>query len=107
MSSVTTVNTPSGSLRGNTRPDGGCEFLGIRFAHADRLAPPRDISSWEGELDATKFGPICPQAPGMLEAMLGFDDSNMSEDCLNLAHTPTALGQVLGITEAHLHRATQ
>ena len=84
MSSVTTVNTPSGSLRGNTRPDGGCEFLGIRFAHADRLAPPRDISSWEGELDATKFGPICPQVPGMLEAMLGFDDSNMSEDCLNL-----------------------
>jgi para-nitrobenzyl esterase len=46
--------------------------------------PPRDITSWEGELDATKFGPICPQVPGMLESMLGFDGSNMSEDCLNL-----------------------
>jgi para-nitrobenzyl esterase len=84
MPQVTTITTPSGSLRGNSRPDGGCEFLGIRFAHADRLMPPRDITTWDGELDATKFGPICPQVPGMLEAMLGFDDSNMSEDCLNL-----------------------
>ncbi len=84
MPQVTTLTTPSGSLQGNLRPDGGCEFLGIRFAHADRLMPPRDITSWDGELDATKFGPICPQVPGMLESMLGFDGSNMSEDCLNL-----------------------
>jgi para-nitrobenzyl esterase len=93
MSQVTILTTPSGPIRGNTRSDGGCEFLGIRFAHADRLSPPRDIMSWEGELDATKFGPICPQVPGMLEAMLGFDGSNMSEDCLNLNvfthNTPT------------------
>jgi para-nitrobenzyl esterase len=84
MPQVTTLTTPSGALRGNLRPDGGTEFLGIRFAHADRLTPPRDITSWDGELDATKFGPICPQVPGMLESMLGFDGSNMSEDCLNL-----------------------
>ena len=84
MPQVTTLNTPAGSIRGNSRPVGGCEFLGIRFAHADRLMPPRDITSWDGELDATKFGPICPQVPGMLESMLGFDGSNMSEDCLNL-----------------------
>jgi len=84
MPQVTTITTPSGSLRGNSRPEGRCEFLGIRFAHADRLMPPRDITAWDGELDATKFGPICPQVPGMLEAMLGFDGSNMSEDCLNL-----------------------
>jgi para-nitrobenzyl esterase len=84
MPQVTTLNIPAGSIRGNSRPDGGCEFLGIRFAHADRLMPPRDITSWDGELDATKFGPICPQVPGMLESMLGFDGSNMSEDCLNL-----------------------
>jgi para-nitrobenzyl esterase len=84
MPQVTTLTTPSGSLQGNLRPDGGCEFLGIRFAHADRLMPPRDITSWDSELDATKFGPICPQVPGMLESMLGFDGSNMSEDCLNL-----------------------
>ena len=93
MPQVTTLNTPAGSIRGNSRPDGGCEFLGIRFAHADRLMPPRDITSWDGELDATKFGPICPQVPGMLESMLGFDGSNMSEDCLNLnvftQNTPT------------------
>ena len=98
MPQVTTITTPSGSLRGNSRPDGGCEFLGIRFAHADRLMPPRDITSWDGELDATKFGPICPQVPGMLEAMLGFDGSNMSEDCLNLnvftRTAPTGAGKV-------------
>ena len=84
MPQVTTLTTPSGSLQGNLRPDGGCEFLGIRFAHAERLMPPRDITAWDDELDATKFGPICPQVPGMLEAMLGFDGSNMSEDCLIL-----------------------
>ena len=84
MPQVTSLTTPSGSLQGNLRPDGGCEFLGIRFAHDDRLLPPRDITSWDGVLDATKFGPICPQVPGMLESMLGFDGSNMSEDCLNL-----------------------
>ena len=84
MPQVTSLTTPSGSLQGNLRPDGGCEFLGIRFASADRLMPPRDITSWNGDLDATKFGPICPQVPGMLESMLGFDGSNMSEDCLNL-----------------------
>ena len=98
MPQVTTITTPSGSLRGNSRPDGGCEFLGIRFAHADRLMPPHDITSWDGELDATKFGPICPQVPGMLEAMLGFDGSNMSEDCLNLnvftRTAPTGAGKV-------------
>jgi para-nitrobenzyl esterase len=84
MPLVTTITTPSGSLRGNLRPDGGCEFLGIRFAHADRLMPPHDITTWDVELDATTFGPICPQVPGMLESMLGFDGSNMAEDCLNL-----------------------
>jgi para-nitrobenzyl esterase len=84
MPQVTTITTPSGSLRGNLRPDGGCEFLGIRFAHADRLMPPHDITTWDVELDATTFGPICPQVPGMLESMLGFDGSNMAEDCLNL-----------------------
>ena len=78
------LSTPSGSLLGNRRTDGGCEFLGIRFAHAERLSAPRDITSWDGELQATAFGPICPQVPGMLETMLGFDGSNMSEDCLNL-----------------------
>ena len=84
MTKAAKVSIPAGSLSGNTRLDGGCEFLGIRYAHADRLAPPRDITSWTGELDATTFGPICPQVPGMLETMLGFDGSNMSEDCLNL-----------------------
>ena len=66
MTKAAKVSIPAGSLSGNTRLDGGCEFLGIRYAHADRLAPPRDVTSWTGELDATTFGAICPQVPGML-----------------------------------------
>ena len=84
MTKAATITIPAGSLRGNSRTDGGCEYLGIRYATADRLAAPRDVTSWSGELDATAFGAICPQVPGMLESMLGFDGSNMSEDCLNL-----------------------
>ncbi len=84
MPQVTTITTPSGLLRGNSRPDGGCEFLGIRYATAARHQNPEDITTTEGVLDATKFGPICPQIPGALEIILGADTTNISEDCLNL-----------------------
>ena len=64
--------------------DKSYEYLGIPFATAERFQAPIDIESWNGELDATTRGPICPQVPGMLEMMLGFDASTMNEDCLNL-----------------------
>ena len=78
------VVSPSGTFRGNSRPDGGCEFLGIRYATAQRHRAPQDITSFDGVFDATQFGPLCPQIPGALENILGTDTTNASEDCLHL-----------------------
>ena len=84
MPQVTTLTTPSGSLQGNLRPDGGCEFLGIRYATAQRHQDPVNITVFDGVVDATKYGPLCPQIPGALEIILGADTTNVSEDCLHL-----------------------
>lgn len=78
------VNTPGGLIRGLRRESGGCEFLGIPFASSARLAQPVDIQSWNEPIDATAYGPICPQMPGTLESMLGSDMSNVDENCLSL-----------------------
>ena len=84
MNHTPVIAAPSGTVRGISRPDGGCEFLGIRYATAARHQDPEDITASEGVSDATKFGPICPQIPGALEIILGADTTNISEDCLNL-----------------------
>jgi para-nitrobenzyl esterase len=91
MPQVTTLHTPSGPIRGNTRLDGGREFLGIRYATAQRHRAPEDITPSVETIDATQFGPLCPQIPGALEIILGADTSNISEDCLHLnVFTPAA-----------------
>ena len=36
-------------------------FLGLPFAHAGRFEYAGPADSWEGELDATRYGPGCPQ----------------------------------------------
>jgi len=79
-----TIDTPSGSITGNRSANGRIEFLGIPFATAARLQNPVDILSYEQNLTATSYGPICPQTPGMLEMALNMDASHMKEDCLNL-----------------------
>ena len=79
-----TIATDRGTLTGLILPHGSCEFLGIPFATADRLENPVDISSWDDNYQATAYGPICPQTPGMLEMALNMDASQMKEECLNL-----------------------
>jgi len=91
MNHTPVISAPSGTVRGISRPDGGCEFLGIRYATAARHQDPEDITATEGVFEATAFGPICPQIPGALEIILGADTTNISEDCLHLnVFTPAA-----------------
>jgi len=91
MNHTPVIAAPSGTVRGISRLDGGCEFLGIRYATAARHQNPEDITATEGVFEATAFGPICPQIPGALEIILGADTTNISEDCLHLnVFTPAA-----------------
>ena len=69
------VRVSTGALRG-TREGGLDRFLGIPYAAAPvgelRFRPPEPPAAWEGERDATAFGPTAPQAPyvGGLEKYL-------------------------------------
>lgn len=62
---------------------------GIRYATAERFAPPRIVPFDPAAPAGDTSGPICPQAPGLLEGLLGMDVSGTSEDCLFLdVYTP-------------------
>jgi para-nitrobenzyl esterase len=80
-SSTGVVSTPSGDIQGAVRPDGTTEFLGIRYATAERFMPPQDALTWDGIMQAATYGPLAPQTPGMLEQMLGLSIDDMNEDC--------------------------
>lgn len=91
----TLLQTGCGTLRGleNER----CRrFLGVPYARAERFAYAALTERWDGVLDATKYGPSCPQYrawhPHMEQPMRRFYfkefrkglDFTYSEDCLNL-----------------------
>ncbi len=84
MAPTLRLDTPSGPVRGLVRPDGTGAFLGLRYARADRFAPAVPENPWDGERDASGHGPICPQAPGLLESTMGAALPPMDEDCLSL-----------------------
>lgn len=66
-------------------------FRGVPYAHADRFGPPRPVQGWDGERVATEDGPICPQLPSRLEAVMGEPERHpQSEDCLSLTITTPA-----------------
>jgi para-nitrobenzyl esterase len=87
------VSTHMGKIKG-LQQSGHQDFIGIRYAQAPvgelRFQPPRLRDNWEGLYDATRYGPIAPQAypdtpPIQLEE---------SEDCLSLnIYTPAADGK--------------
>ena len=54
------IQTPCGKVTGNERED--CfEFLGIPYAKAKRFEYGSLIQSFSKDIDATSFGPACPQ----------------------------------------------
>jgi para-nitrobenzyl esterase len=91
MSDVTqhpVVRLRDGAVRG-TVSSGVLAFLGIPYAAApfgaNRMRPPQPVAPWEGERDATAFGPTAPKgdyppqyAPLFPEVVIGGDE------CLNL-----------------------
>jgi para-nitrobenzyl esterase len=90
------IQLAAGSLLGKVFL-GTREFLGIPYAKppvgALRFAPPMAAEPWPGTLDATHFGPACPQ-PDFSMAMVG----PRSEDCLTLnVYTPTKLDAPLPV----------
>lgn len=84
------ISTPYGSVRGLRNAD-VASFLGIRYATAARFDAPTPVTTWDGVLDATEYGPQCPQLFSLLEQALGSADHPAAEDCLSLSvFTPGA-----------------
>ncbi|MBV8950113.1 MAG: carboxylesterase/lipase family protein, partial [Actinobacteria bacterium] len=93
------VRTRSGDVRGQASK-GIARFLGVPYASppvgAARHRPPARREPWTGELDATRFGDICPQFV-IPEGMSPLPDLAgrglpMSEDCLTLNIWTAELG---------------
>jgi para-nitrobenzyl esterase len=88
MTQHAVVQLKDGALRGRVE-SGISSFLGIPYAAppfgANRMQPPQPVSAWDGDRDATAFGPTAPKgdyppqyAPLFPEVFIA------GEDCLNL-----------------------
>jgi len=89
---LTTAETELGVANGMMTTEGVVAFLGLPFAEPPvddlRFKPPVAISSWDSPLDASEFGPACPQP---VDAGTGTLYGDQSEDCLTLnVWTPSA-----------------
>ena len=85
------IQVAQGLLRGAPCPENPriSRFLGIPYAAAPtgalRWHPPVPAAPWQGERDASDFGPVCPQPDGGTLVMFGIrGGEEMSEDSLNL-----------------------
>lgn len=98
MSDRTVVTAPDLTAHGLRHADGTAEFRGLRYATAARFAPPQDRVDTGAVVEAVAWGPLCPQNPGFLEAMAGYDASTADEDCLVLnVFTPPGAGESSGL----------
>lgn len=87
-----TVSTVEGPVRGYTK-NGVNIFLGIPYAAPPmgnlRWQPPQPVQKWKATLEATEFGPTCPQITE-LGAFAG--PPGINEDCLYLNVFTTGKG---------------
>jgi para-nitrobenzyl esterase len=82
------VRLKDGALRGKVE-SGVSSFLGIPYAAApfgvNRMQPPQPVSAWDGERDATTFGPTVPKGDYPPQYALLFPEVVIAGDeCLNL-----------------------
>jgi para-nitrobenzyl esterase len=82
------VRLRDGVVRGKAG-SGGYAFLGIPYAAppfgANRMRPPQPVRPWEGERDATAFGPTVPKGDYPPQYTKLFPEEVIpGEDCLNL-----------------------
>ena len=81
------AQTGLGTLRGASEGS-VLAFRGVPYAAAPtgarRFAPPEAAAPWEGIRDATRDGPIAPQAPSRLRDAMGDFAAPQDEDCLTL-----------------------
>ena len=81
------VPTTHGLLRGAWH-DGVARFAGVPFAAPPmgdlRFRPPTPAEPWDGERDATAFGPVAAQNPSLIDSLFGAEAEAWSEDCLRL-----------------------
>jgi para-nitrobenzyl esterase len=82
------VRLKDGAIRGKAE-SGASAFLGIPYAAppfgANRMLPPQPVPAWEGERDATAFGPTVPKGDYPPQYARLFPEVVIpGEDCLNL-----------------------
>ncbi len=81
------VEIEGGRVRGVHRHD-HWSFAGIPYAASPagpaRFRPPGPPEPWTGIRPADRFGPVAPQAPGLIDVSLGGKPEVQSEDCLRL-----------------------
>ena len=107
------IKTKLGKVRGihTTLCD---KFLGLRYAEAERFRYAESVTKFDGEYDATHYGPACPQIRTYFEHLENPErlfyhnefrkgiEFNYSEDCLNLnIYTPDTKGKYPVIIYIH------
>lgn len=81
------VETPFGAVRG-TRHRGISGFRRLPYSRprtgTGRFARPTEPPTWAGIRDATARGPVPPQLPSRLDAVMGTHPMTLDEDCLHV-----------------------